>query len=376
MKLNRDKSDLSDLRPGSPTMDKTVVTDGVAESQVRWNRAELRDGQLNPVVELQQLAFEPEWHRLWRLCRSRWRLFTSVAGGLAIGVLILTTCVVLPKYQATALIRPNQQQASGLAGLASAVLGNGSSSGGGLSSLLGGSSSGITTHDPQELIAIMQSFAFTDSLIADNHLASRISNSTSSLILWLRGARKPTRWKLYRMVSKRFDCDFSLRTGNLTMTFVDKDPVLARFILHQYIDRLRDQLRKQDVQDSKLAIKSLEAQARSTSDPLLSSELYVTLAQQMQQEEMAEMSADYAFEVIEAPVTPDEIYSPWPFVDTLVALVVCSLILLAYLYGVDRYRRLRRSFMLASETNLATSPHGGNGNIDLDRSVELRPDSY
>ena len=93
----------------------------------------------------------------------------------------------------------------------------------------------------------------------------------------------------------------------------------------------------------------------------------------MQQEGMAEMSADYAFEVIEAPVTPDEIYSPWPFVDTSVTLVVCFLILSMYLYARDRYLRLKQNLMLASEASLATSPHGSNGSIDLDRPVELRP---
>jgi hypothetical protein len=204
----------------------------------------------------------------------------------------------------------------------------------------------------------LQSYAFTDSLVRDNHLAPKITKKRSALMLWLRGPRHLTRWKLYKVMSHHFDCDFSIRTGNLTMTFIDKDPDLARFILRQYIDRLRSQLRREDVQASKVAIKSLQEQAKSSSDPMLSAQLYLTISQQMQQEGTAEMSADYAFEVIEPAVVPDEVYSPWALIDTLAALVVSALTLLIYLYAKDRYRRFKRDVILASDELARSSPNG------------------
>jgi hypothetical protein len=359
MKLNRDNSDLSDKRPDGQTTDRTVVADGLAQSQVQWNRAKLRDEQLNP-VELQELALEPEWQRLWRVCHSRWRLLACVVVVSGLSVFILTTRLMVPKYQATALLRPNQQQSSGLAGLAGAVLGStSSSSGGGLASLLGGGNgNGITTHDPQELIAILQSYAFTDSLVSDNHLASKITRKRNGLILWLLGPHHPTHWKLYRIMSRRFDCDFSVRTGNLTMSFVDKDPALARFVLKQYVDRLRSQLRKQDVQESRVAVQSLEAQAHGTSDPVLAAQLYGLVAQQLQQEGSAQMSADYAFEVIEPPVVPDEVYSPWPLLDMSAAVVVSFLALLFFLYAKDRFRSSHREVIMAMPASLRSGPNG------------------
>src|SRR5215471_10761014 len=137
-----------------------------------WNWARARWGTLvrTPDHELEVLPYEPEWHRLWRLCRFRRRLIAYVAGGIALFVLLMTTLVMTPAYQAQAIIRPNTQEGSGLSAIAGTLLGGSATSGGSISSLLGGG--GLTGtpgagHDPEELIAILQSFAFTDSLLAE-----------------------------------------------------------------------------------------------------------------------------------------------------------------------------------------------------------------
>jgi hypothetical protein len=336
--------------------DHRILLDGAAEVGFgsrrrlrRWCAARWRAFVRTPGHELQELPYEPGWHRLWRLCRFRSPLFTRVAGGLAATVFIITMFVMKPRYQATALIRPNAQAGAtaGLAGLAAMVLG-GSSSGGGLSSMFGGGGggNGPSYHDPQELIAITQSFAFTEALLADNHLESKIAKPRRGLMLRLRGPRP--RWKLYKIMSRRFYCDFSVRTGNLTMTFIDRDPALARFILGQYIDRLRAQLRKEELESTKLAVKSLEDQAERSADSVLRAQLYGILAQQFELEKTAEMNADFAFEVIEAPVVPSTPYAPWRIIDPLAVGFLLSLIIVAYLFLRDRYVSLKREMDLVA----------------------------
>ena len=59
----------------------------------------------------------------------------------------------------------------------------------------------------------------------------------------------------------------------MTLTFIDKDPELARSILNLYIDRLRDQVRAQTVRDNKAAERSLEQEAAKATDPLLRDQL-------------------------------------------------------------------------------------------------------
>jgi hypothetical protein len=267
-------------------------------------------------------------------------------------VLILTVFVMKPKYQATALIRPNAMSSatSGLAGIAAAVLGS-SSALGSLAPVLGAGGgsggNGPSYHDPQELIAITQSFAFTDSLLAENHLETKIAKPRSGLRLRLLGPRP--RWKLYKIMGKRYDCEFDVRTGNLTMTFIHRDPMLARFILDQYVSRLRGQLRKAELQSARLAIKSLEDEAERSADSVLRAQLYGILAQEFEFEKTAEMNADFAFEVIEAPVVPSVPYAPWRIIDPLAVGFLLSLIIVAYLFLHDRYVSLKRDMDLAAE---------------------------
>jgi hypothetical protein len=46
-------------------------------------------------------------------------------------------------------------------------------------------------------------------------------------------------------------------------------------------------------------------------DPLLREQLYEIIGQDLKQKKVAQMDSDFAFEVIEPPVVPDEAYSPW-----------------------------------------------------------------
>lgn len=320
------------------------------------------DGHNNeqPIRELllEELPYEAEWHRLWRLFRANRRMLVCVTSSAVAIVFVITFFIMTPKYQAQAIIRPinNQGPGGALSNLFGSALGAFSGSGGGsgpgLSSLFSSLGGSAGNHDPQELIAIMQSFAFTNSLIADNHLESKIIKKHGALRVWLIGAPHPSRWRLYKIMSRKFDCDYSMRTGNLSVTFVDTDPKLARFTLEQYVDRLRDQLRNEDVRDARAAVDSLKEETERSTDPLLRDALYEIIAEELRQQKIAQLDADFAFEVIEPPVTPDEPYSPWRFIDMFAAGVLSFLALVAYLYFRDRYHRSTRKINLTAREQI------------------------
>src|SRR5262249_12461961 len=121
---------------------------------------------------------------------------------------------------------------------------------------------------------------------------------------------KDPRWRAYRRMKKAFSCYYSNQTGNISLYFEAKSPERAQRILGYYVNDLREKLRNQEVQNAESAINSMKAEARTTSDALLQSQLYELIAKQMQQLKLAEVEADFAFSVLEPPIAPDRAYSP------------------------------------------------------------------
>jgi hypothetical protein len=262
-----------------------------------------------------------------------------IAGALCamVVVFILTAFVMHPKYKAEAMIRPVSQEGGGLSGLlqstglmqGNATLGN-----------------AITSPpDPNEIEAILESYAFTTAMVEQEHLEPRLfkgSHSLRNLFPFL-GPRKPrTPYSLYLLMSGRFDCDNSLRTGNMTLSFIDKDPELARTILDFYITRLRDQVRAQTVRDTKAALRSLENEVARTADPLLRDQMYQLIALQMQQVKTAQANADFAFKVLEPPYVPPNPYAPSVLLDSFVAGVLGFMMAFCFVAARDLFPRFRR----------------------------------
>lgn len=280
------------------------------------------------------------------LMRSRWillavrrrRLLIYAGLGAMVAAFILTRLVMHQKYQAQAVIRPTaQQDTSGLGGLlqSSGLLGNSSP----LTSQVGG------PPDPNELQAILQSYAFTTSMVEQEHLGPKLmkgARSLRTLIPFLPAPEPPSPYSFYKLMSARFESDLSMRTGNMTLTFIDKDPELARSILNLYIDRLRDQVRAQTVRDNKAAERSLEQEAAKATDPLLRDQLYQLAAFQMQQVTTAEANADFAFAVLEPGWVPPTRYAPWVLLDTVAAGVLATLMVFGWLAVREIFPQLRK----------------------------------
>lgn len=288
-------------------------SDGANHGRVRWHYEDDDSVDLAPYI----LAI-----------RERWRTIAAAAVAVA-AVTAVITGFVLPKwYRAAAVIRPISTPAveSRIAGVLGGL-------GGGLGSLgsLGGLASSLAggTNDAEEYIAILRGFQFDMHLVQRHNLRDELLDLR---LLDLSGLLGPAdeNWVLYRILKKHFDCDYSMRTGNITLYFETKNRRDAERILGYYIDDLREVLRARQVRDSTAAIESLEDEAKTTPDAIERTQLYELIARQIQLKKVAQVEADFAFRVLDAPAAPDKRYRPNPLLDsTAVACLTIMLLSLA-----------------------------------------------
>ncbi|MDO8435056.1 MAG: hypothetical protein Q7S58_21890 [Candidatus Binatus sp.] len=267
----------------------------------------------------------------------------GVATALAMVLTFVTTRFLMTHwYQARAVLRPASQEPQSsvtLGGLLGNITGGGGGgSGGVLNSLFGGSGAS----DANEFIATVTSVTFTKDLIQSNDLTKvllRHVSPWSSPFLWL-GISKPTPWKMYKLMTRRFNYDYHEQTGNLTLTFWDPEPEGAERVLNLYIAALRERLRTRYVQAASAAVVSLEQQIGKTSDALLVPQLDQLLAQQLQQLGTAKIQADFAFILIDPPAVPEHPQAPLTLVDTLLVGILAPLLASFWFLSRERFDSL------------------------------------
>jgi hypothetical protein len=167
------------------------------------------------------------------------------------------------------------------------------------------------SNDAEEYLAILRGFQFNTDVIEHHHLAGKVLSPPNRLlqVLGLQASKDP-RWKIYRILKKRFDCEYSIKTGNITLNFIALNRGDAEQILNYYIGDLRDLLRSREVTIASSAIDSLKEEASRTPDSLLRSELYELIAKQVQRKKMAQVEAEFAFRILDPPAASDKPYSP------------------------------------------------------------------
>jgi uncharacterized protein involved in exopolysaccharide biosynthesis len=310
----------------------------------------------NGAVELESFDDEPRTrmlHSYFALLALRHRrlLIATSLCSLAV-VFCLTYFVVHPKYEATAGIRPIGQNDNGISGLLQST---------GLSNMANMSGTGIDSdigtnlHDPDELVTILNSYTFTAAMIEDENLGAKLTRGGRSiwnLVPFLHPSKGvPELWTAYLAMSSRFNCDNSVRTGNITLTYRDKDPEFAKYVLQLYIRRLRDQLRARDVLYSTAAAKALKEAAATAGDPTMRDDLYNLAARQIKKVGTAQANADFAFAVLEKPYTPPYPVSPWVVLDTLFAGIAIPLFVFAVLVVRDFIPRARKELSEAASAS-------------------------
>lgn len=259
----------------------------------------LGNGAQRPAVSHPHVVVE--LLKYFRLFRRHARLIIGVTFAAMLLSVLSNEFIATRLYQAQAIITPvpPDQDMSQIGGGLEDMLGG---EGGGLASMLMGSSDNELVSERD--IAILNSFDFTNSLVKRYKLANFLFAGDGDDL------SKLTPWRTYKRINDRFETDYDYKSGNLQLSFIDSSQERARQVLAWYLEALRDRLRSQEVQSAAVAAKSLEDEISSTSDSLLQNQLYELLARQIQREKLSQVEADFAFKVIEPPVTPDVKYSP------------------------------------------------------------------
>lgn len=230
--------------------------------------------------------------------RRQWRIvailtFVATISGWAMSHLLLTKL-----YRAEAIIKPmTPQQTLGL--MQGYTLGVGD---GLFSSFMGSQYNAGTA---EEDITILGTYTFLTDLAKEHHMDEELLEHEKPR----NGADKS--WMVYRILRSRFENTYSSKTGNLTLTYLDKNRRRAAKVLGWEITDLRQILRAREVHNASAATSALEQQVKNVSDTLLARQLYELIAKQIQREKLAEVQADFAFEVLQPPVTPD--HPAWPY---------------------------------------------------------------
>jgi len=248
----------------------------------------------------------------FELKRRAWLIAScTILSGLM--TLVATRFILTPWYRATAMLRPNSQQAvagklSGLAMVGGPSLGE----------MVTGV--GEQTEAAEEYMQILRSYDFTIALVNQYNLRDVVFPNLSD------SQRKPTDWSIYRRFQGRFDCEYDRLGGSLTLHFMDRDPAVARRVLGLYIKNLSDKLRQAEAHSASLAAYALKDEASHSSDVLLQTELFQLMAHQLEQEKLAQVESDFAFKIIQSPVVPDRPYKPSVPFDTLLAALTAFLL--------------------------------------------------
>ncbi len=236
--------------------------------------------------------------------RARWRAIALITVSAATMVGIISALMLPVWYRATALIRPIASPM-----VESRLLG---SLGGGLGGLTGAASlfGGGASSDAEEYVSILQSFQFNVTLAEHHRLAGELL-ALSPWSKWLFGSKpKDESWAVYRVLNSRFVCEYSMKTGNIELSFEGHTRADAERVLGYYVDDLRSLVRSRAIRSASSAIDLLEAEAASTPDPLLRTELYDLVAKHIERKKTAQVEADFALEVIDPPAASDRPYRP------------------------------------------------------------------
>jgi len=227
-------------------------------------------------------------------------------------------------YRAEAVLRPiSQLMPNGIGASPASALG---------SSLLG---STLGQSRAQEIVAILESFDFSTAMVERHRLQHDLLAGANG---WRRGS--DPQWDVFRIIQSRFTCQFLQSTGNITLDYLDPSRAAAQRDLGYFIEDLRAKLREEQIHNTGTAILSLREEARSTPDSLLAAQLYQLVAQELQEQKLAMVDADFAFKVIENPAASDRPYSPnIPMVAGAVGIVALFLCCFA-LMTIDWWQRI------------------------------------
>ena len=268
--------------------------------------------------------YEADLSDLLKPLYGLWRYLGAIVLAVMLIAFAGTKLLLVKWYRATAILHPLESSFTGPRGFGGqfGVTGGGSV----LQQLTGG---GGQSQEAWEYISVLKSHAFISAIIEEHHLGPMLARHG-------RGTQTP--WHQYEEMLDRFDAQFELKSGNISLHFDDPDPATAQLVLGYFIDRLREKLRIQQVDESKAAAQSLQEEAEHTSDSLLQDRLFEMVAQQRQRLVVAQVQADFAFKVIEPPVVPDRAFWPSGTLNAIFAGIATFILFSGVVLVRERFR--------------------------------------
>lgn len=240
--------------------------------------------------------------------RENWlRVLSAVIVSSAIGAVL---ALLLPsKYTATVIMTPASQDGAG-GGSLSALAGQL----GGLSSLAGISlpSSG---GKKDEAIATLQSRALTNDYIDKNNLLPILFESdwNAATQRWKSSdpEDQPTLWDAYKLFVKKIrQVREEKKSGIVTMTIEWTDPKLAARWANELVDSTNKLLQQRAIDKFTHNIEFLEGQLEKTTVVEIRQALFRLIEEQYKRLMLAKGSDQFAFQIIDAAVVPEERSSP------------------------------------------------------------------
>jgi len=258
-------------------------------------------------AERRSVHFQPPRLPALVVLARRWKLLVCATSITTLACAFLAMFVMTKWYRAEAELRPVSELMPNRLAVSERPIS--------VSSLL---DQVVPTSRAEELITTVESFQFSLAMVKNHHLEQALRTKH-----WFPWNQHPDpSWDIYRTLQKRFSCDYSISSGNLTLYYQDRDRKTAQTILGFYIDDLRAKLREEQVGTTTATAKSLKDEAGSTPDPLLQQQLFQLIAEQLQQQKLAIVDANFAFKVIDAPKASDKPYSPSVLLVSGLAFVV------------------------------------------------------
>jgi len=304
----------------------------------------------NPLPDTDQ--FEPETpnyeslFNLIELVRRWWRPVVLITLAMMVLAGFLTKFVAIHWYRATAVLRPvSQHESPAINSLVGGV--------GQIASMLG-ATGGETDMKAEEFIATLQSYDFAVPVFQQNDLQDHLDSTRG----YLSRLMQPhlTTWERYKLVMGRFDTQYSANTGNLTLSYEDSDSRTAVRVLNLFIKALRDKVQHRELETAHAAATSLLEEADRSADALLRGQIYLMAADQIKQEKLAQINADFAFFVIQSPIAPDRPSRPSLVITVILTGIITLLLLCLAIAALERFRLIRGEYRAALANGLATRP--------------------
>jgi uncharacterized protein involved in exopolysaccharide biosynthesis len=231
----------------------------------------------------------------------RWTVLVIalLAGAAATAYAFLKT----PVYRAEVVMVPAATSESGsLTGLATQL--------GGLASLAGVDLGGSET-EVEVAVATLKSREFTDAFVRDNDLLPVLFDRKwdASAKAWK--VRDPDDAPTLRDAFERFDRKVRFvhrdrKTGLVSLRVEWKDRALAARWANQLVERVNRHRQRKAIEEAEKSIAYLHAQLRGTTVVELQQAVYRLIEAQTKKIMLANVREEYAFEVIDPAVVPDE----------------------------------------------------------------------